>query len=141
MKNALVLVLFIFLGTELKAQPTTWEPSPGHTQIQIWPGDAPDAMDVPGPEYMEVSHELIGGKPVVSVSNVTKPTMTVYQPKTSSTGAAVVVVPGGGFVELAMDLEGTEVCDWLNAKGIACILLKYRAPSLTYDWHCKCRPD
>ena len=41
---------------------------------------------------------------------------------------------------MAIDLEGTEVCDWLNSKGITCVLLKYRVPSLPYDWHCKCRP-
>lgn len=43
-------------------------------------------------------------------------------------GAAVVVFPGGGYWILAIDLEGTEVCDWLTAKGITCVLLKYRVP-------------
>jgi acetyl esterase/lipase len=51
------------------------------------------------------------------------------------------VYPGGGFEEFAIDLEGTEVCDWLMSKGITCVLLKYRVPSLPYDCHCKCRPD
>ncbi len=69
---------------------------------------------------------LIAGKPVVGVSNVTQPTMTVYSPEGKSTGAAVVVFPGGGYQGLAMDLEGTEVCDWLTPKGITCVLLKYR---------------
>jgi acetyl esterase/lipase len=54
--------------------------------------------------------------------------MTVYSPKGKSTGAAVVVFPGGGYQILAIDLEGTEVCDWLTSKGITCVLLKYRAP-------------
>ena len=48
--------------------------------------------------------------------------------------------PGGGFEVLAIDLEGTEVCDWLTAAGIACVLFKYRVPSEPYDWHCDCRP-
>jgi len=52
--------------------------------------------------------------------------MTVYSPKGKNAGAAVVVFPGGGYQMLAIDLEGTEVCDWLTAKGITCVLLKYR---------------
>jgi len=109
--------------------------------VPIWPGAAPDAQPVPGLEYMETSKELIAGRPVVSVYNVSRPTMTVYSPNGRNTGAAVVVFPGGGFEELAIDLEGTEVCDWLTSKGITCVLLRYRVPSLPYDWHCKCRPD
>jgi acetyl esterase/lipase len=54
--------------------------------------------------------------------------MTVYSPKGKNTGAAVVVFPGGGYWALAIDLEGTEVCDWLTSKGITCVLLKYRVP-------------
>ena len=67
--------------------------------------------------------------------------MTVYAPKGQNTGVAVVVFPGGGYQVLAMDLEGTEICDWLTSRGITCVLLKYRVPSIPYDWHCKCRPD
>jgi acetyl esterase/lipase len=54
--------------------------------------------------------------------------MTVYSPKENNTGAAVVVFPGGGYWILAIDLEGTEVCDWLTSRGITCVLLKYRVP-------------
>jgi len=54
--------------------------------------------------------------------------VTLYRPKSNATGAAVVVFPGGGYQILAIDLEGTEVCDWLTSKGIACVLLKYRVP-------------
>jgi acetyl esterase/lipase len=54
--------------------------------------------------------------------------MTVYSPTGKNTGAAVVVFPGGGYWVLFMDLEGTEVCDWLTSKGITCVLLKYRVP-------------
>src|SRR5438045_1091977 len=62
------------------------------------------------------------------IDNVSRPTMTVYSPKGKNTGAAVVVFPGGGYWILAIDLEGTEVCDWLTSKGITCVLLKYRVP-------------
>jgi acetyl esterase/lipase len=66
--------------------------------------------------------------------------MTVYAPQGKNTGAAVVVIPGGGFQMLAIDLEGAEVCDWLTSRGITCILLKYRVPSAPYVWQCDCRP-
>jgi acetyl esterase/lipase len=54
--------------------------------------------------------------------------MTVYPPDGKNTGIAVVVFPGGGYIDLAIDLEGTEVCDWLSSKGITGVLLKYRVP-------------
>ncbi len=54
--------------------------------------------------------------------------MTVYSPKGTNTGVAVVVFPGGGYRKLAIDLEGTEICDWLISKGITGVLLKYRVP-------------
>ena len=57
---------------------------------------------------------------------MSRPTMTVYSPQGRNTAAAVVVFPGGGYQGLAIDLEGTEVCDWLTPKGITCVLLKYR---------------
>lgn len=67
--------------------------------------------------------------------------MTVYSPERENTGVAVLVFPGGGFEGLAIKIEGTDACDWLTSKGITCVLLRYRVPSLPYDWHCKCRPD
>src|SRR6202008_269354 len=69
---------------------------------------------------------LVAGRPAVAVSNGTRPTATVYSPNGKNTGAAVVVFPGGGYQILAIDLEGTDVCDWLTPKGIPCVLLKYR---------------
>ncbi|HVB36220.1 MAG TPA: alpha/beta hydrolase [Candidatus Acidoferrales bacterium] len=110
--------------------------------MAIWPGTAPDAQPVPGPEVIKTdSNFLVAGRPVTGVYNVTRPTMTVYSPVGKNTNVAVVVFPGGGFEELAIDLEGTEVCDWLTSEGITCVLLKYRVPSLPYDWRCRCRPD
>jgi acetyl esterase/lipase len=96
--------------------------------VPIWPGAAPNPQPVAGPEFAATSGQdaLIGGKTVVGISNVTRPTMTVYSPTGKNTGAAVVVFPGGGYQILAIDLEGSEVCDWLVPRGITCILLKYR---------------
>ena len=109
---------------------TAWQPAPGHTQILIWPGAAPDAQPVEEPENdtKTVTDSLVAGRPWVEVGKVSRPTITVYPPKEKNTGAAVVVFPGGGYWILAIDLEGTEVCDWLTSKGITCVLLKYRVP-------------
>jgi acetyl esterase/lipase len=141
-KHSISIVSVLFVCGVLGAQQTIWQPSVGHTQVAIWPGTPPDAHGVPGTEYVETTKdERVAGKPYVWVSNITSPTMTVYSPKGHNTRAAVVVFPGGGFEGLAIDLEGTEVCDWLTSEGITCVLLKYRVPSLPYDWHCKCRPN
>ncbi|MGC1967250.1 MAG: alpha/beta hydrolase, partial [Candidatus Acidiferrales bacterium] len=125
----LMLLCVAFACTELIAQTTVWQPSPGHTQLPIWPGAVPDAQPVAGPETAETdTKSLVAGSPWVYVSRVSQPTMTVYSPAGKITGAAVVVFPGGGYEILAIDLEGTEVCDWLTSKGITCVLLKYRVP-------------
>jgi acetyl esterase/lipase len=124
---ALLLVLGLSHGN---GQKFSWQPSPGHTQIPIWPGPAPDAQPVAGPEFAMTTgkSDMVAGKPGVSVERVSQPTMTVYSPAGRNTGAAVVVFPGGGYEILAIDLEGTEVCDWLVSRGITCVLLKYRVP-------------
>jgi len=142
MKPLLFVVCVVFAFGGVSAQQNTWQPSPGHTQVAIWPETPPDAQPVPGPETVGTDSDfLVAGRQVIGVGNVTRPTMTVYSPKGKNTGVAVVVFPGGGFEGLAIDLEGTEGCDWLTSKGITCVLLKYRVPSLPYDWHCDCRPD
>ncbi|MHB8653174.1 MAG: alpha/beta hydrolase [Terriglobia bacterium] len=143
MKKPLMFALWVVFSLGgLSAQTPVWQPSPRHKQQPIWPGAVPDAQAVPGPENVTtVKDHLVAGMPWVWVSNVSRPTITMYSPKGKNTGVAFVVFPGGGFEGLAIDLEGTEVCDWLTSKGITCVLLKYRVPSLPYDWHCKCRPD
>jgi len=79
---------------------------------------------------LSAKDDLVGGRQVLEVDNVSQPTMTVYMPKAKNTGAAIVVFPGGGYQILAMDLEGTEVCDWLTLRGITCVLLKYRVTNI-----------
>ncbi len=138
-----VIALCLLAGCgSVSAKAMDWQPAAGHTQIPLWPGTPPDAQPVPGLETETLRTEhLIAGKPWMAVTNVMLPTMTVYPPKGKNTGAAVVVFPGGGFEVLAMDLEGTEACDWLTSRGVTCVLLKYRVPSAPYDWRCHCRPD
>jgi acetyl esterase/lipase len=108
-----------------------WPPAPGHTVLTIWPNGAPDATAAAGPEQDTSTPTTgnIAGRPLVRLGNVATPTLTLYRPTAANTGAAVVVFPGGGYSILAIDLEGTEVCDWLTARGVTCILLKYRVPN------------
>lgn len=129
MKRLLLTTGMLFMVTSLSAQTAGWQPSPGHTQIAIWPGTTPDAQPTNGPEQTVTdTKDLVAERPWVYVNNVSKPTMTIYSPNGNDTGVAVVVFPGGGYQGLAIDLEGTEVCDWLTSTGITCVLLKYRVP-------------
>ncbi len=131
-KALLVAFGFVFASGSLLAQKAGWQPSPGHTQVPIWPGTPPDAQFGP-PANTETTPEP------GEVDNVSRPTMTVYSPKGKNTGAAIIVFPGGGYSVLAIDLEGTEVCDWLTSKGITCVLLKYRVPHTGPQWDGKCK--
>jgi len=99
--------------------------------IELWPKGAPGEKGDLGEErdMTKPSDGLIAGKTVIRLGNVSKPTSTIYRPPADKdTGAAVLVCPGGGYHILAMDLEGTEVCDWLNSIGVTGVLLKYRVP-------------
>jgi acetyl esterase/lipase len=99
--------------------------------VPIWPGAVPDAMPNPKPESVGPPEGLEWWP---RANDVSRPTMTVYAAKGRNNGVAVVVFPGGGFQFLAMDLEGTEICDWLTSRGITCVLLKYRVPDSGPTW-------
>src|SRR5439155_17286489 len=71
----------------------------------------------------------VDGKPTKWLTNVTKPTLTVYKPaKEKDTGVAMLICPGGGYHNLGWDVEGIEIAEWLNSVGITGIILKYRCP-------------
>jgi acetyl esterase/lipase len=122
--------IVVGISASFFAQKPAWQPAPGHTTLPVWPGAAPGvrANSAPEVDTTTAKDNLIAGKPVIRLGNVSVPTLTLYTPRGKSTGAAVVVFPGGSYRILAIDLEGTEVCDWLNSAGIACVLLKYRVP-------------
>lgn len=115
-------VMFAFAVVHAGAQPAAVNLWPG-----IPPGDAPGAAkndDVGRPWVRNV-----GGRPVRIIDNISDPTLTLYRPTSgNSTGAAIVVFPGGGYNALAIDLEGTEVCQWLNSIGVTGVLVRYRVP-------------
>lgn len=127
-------------------QNTVWQPAGEAIQIPIWPKEPPSPfLLAAGNEAYGNQKEQIAGRPFTMVEHISRPTMTVFPAKGKDTATTIVVFPGGGYRRLAIDLEGTEVCDWLTAKGITCVLLKYRVPGSGPYWNeeCNCRriPD
>lgn len=104
-----------------------------HSQISIWSKSIPDSELVKGTESYNDG----------MVKNVSNPTITIYSPKEKNTGTAIIVFPGGGYNKLAIDLEGSEICEWLASIGVTAILLKYRVPASGphYDKDCDCQKD
>jgi acetyl esterase/lipase len=129
-KHLLLLAAGAAISMSLFAQQPAWQPAAGHTTLALWPNGAPGAPANAAPEVdtTTAKDNLVAGKPVIRLGNVSAPTLTLYAAKRNNSGAAVVVFPGGGYRILAIDLEGTEVCDWLNSAGINCVLVKYRVP-------------
>jgi acetyl esterase/lipase len=123
MKHTLISLAILLLGTGTAAtaaeKPLT---------IDVWPDKAPGEKGSIGGE--EKVLDARPGEPTVKrITNVTRPTLTVYKPeKDKDCGAVVLIAPGGGYNILAWDLEGEEVAAWLNSIGVTGIVLKYRVP-------------
>jgi len=102
-------------------------------QISIWSKSCPDSELITGAETYNDG----------MVTNVSKPAITIYSPKEKNTGTAIIVFPGGGYNKLAIELEGSEICEWLASIGVTGILLKYRVPASGphYDKDCDCEKD
>jgi acetyl esterase/lipase len=138
-KFLMFICYFFLIFSSMSADAQVWEPTLHYAQIPIWPaGKMPDALSNVEPESVKTRTELVAGKPWTEIDHVSQPTMTIYSPKIKNTGVAVIVFPGGGFNVLAIDLEGTEICEWLASQGITGILLKYRVPDSGPAWHDDC---
>jgi acetyl esterase/lipase len=102
--------------------------------VELWPGKPPDETGTIGAEKVVMSPKLDRKQVEVTestrmVTNVTKPTLTIYRPaKDKDTGTAALICPGGGYWNLYWELEGEEVAAWLNSLGVTGIILKYRVP-------------
>src|SRR6266513_6103012 len=102
--------------------------------VEIWPGQVPDESGDIGPERVRMSPALDRKQvevtePTRMITDVTKPTLTIYRPpKEKETGTAILICPGGGYWNLYWQLEGEEVAEWLNSIGVTGIILKYRVP-------------
>ena len=122
------LAVAVFLGVAssapaMAAEPLVWD---------LWPGSPPgESAELP-PEHDTTGPDgrMVAGRRVTRLTNVSRPTLTIFKaPPESDTGAAVIIAPGGGHRILAYDLEGIEVAEWLNSIGVTGILLKYRVPA------------
>jgi acetyl esterase/lipase len=112
------LCLAIGLGSSARAA----EP-PAPRTLDLWPGAAPGEVGKVGEEKSEFKDGI------TRVSNVSKPTLTVYRPAPDKdTGASIVICPGGGYNILATSHEGEDVARWLNTIGVTGVVLKYRVP-------------
>jgi acetyl esterase/lipase len=100
-------------------------------KLLLWPNGAPEPSKITAPEIDPTTDRdrMVFGKVTVRVTNVTKPDLAVYAPPAANnTGAAALVLPAGSYTRLNMNLDGTEVCDWLNSIGMSCVLVRYRVP-------------
>jgi acetyl esterase/lipase len=138
-----VLLSIVALAIFIAPSASPWQARAeenGAVTLRLWPGTAPGAASSAATTAAETrdfpAKAWIAGKPVMILGNVSQPALTFYPPRTQGDDRApangypvVIVFPGGGYNILAYDLEGTEVCDWLNGIGVACALLKYRVPN------------
>jgi acetyl esterase/lipase len=102
--------------------------------VPLWQGKAPDETDAISAEKVLLSPKLSRKQvevtePTRMVTNVSKPTLTIYRPaKEKDTGTALLICPGGGYWNLYWQLEGEEAAAWLSSVGVTGIILKYRVP-------------
>ncbi len=102
--------------------------------VDLWPGKVPGDAGISGEEkFIELKMDgqpyQVAGRPTKWLTNVTKPSLTIYQaPKQKQTGVAMLICPGGGYHNLGWDVEGEEIAAWLNSIGVTGIILKYRCP-------------
>ncbi len=120
MKKLVLLLMALLAMDEMAAR---------GKKVLLFPDGAPGEKVNTVEEKADASGAEVGGLPVLRVTDVYRPEITIYpaDPDVAS-GAAMVVCPGGGYNLLAYDLEGTEICEWLNEAGITAVLLKYRVP-------------
>jgi acetyl esterase/lipase len=118
--TAMLLTCLFLAGSALAAD--------GPLVVNVWPGKP--AGDVGIARDAESSRPSTSGMGACTlITDVSKPTLTIYRPaKDRDNGAAVLICPGGGYHDLAWDKEGTEVAEWLNSLGVTGIVLKYRVP-------------
>lgn len=143
-RHLLVMMSTLAIGTisctqKEQKKPEQHTPEPQVTaatiskEIPIWSKTVPDSGLIKGTETYNDG----------MIKNVSIPTIKIYSPKENNTGAAVLVFPGGGYNKLAINLEGSEICEWLASIGVTGVLLKYRVPASGphYDKDCHCEKD
>ena len=124
MKRVLILACVVIGWHPAGAARATAEP----LVLDVWPGKAVGDHGQIGPVRMRAAAEA-PTKDARWITNVTRPTISVFRPDAANNArVAVVICPGGGYWNLAWDKEGEEVAAWLNTLGITGVVLKYRVP-------------
>ncbi|MHC4643323.1 MAG: alpha/beta hydrolase [Planctomycetota bacterium] len=126
MKTCYLLILVIAFVSSCSSATkfSSAELSPEAETIHLWPKGYLGETGKPAQVVMPSE-----GDNITRLTDVTDPSITVYKPAaTQAPTAAVLVCPGGGYNILAIDLEGTEIAEWLNSNGITAVVLKYRVP-------------
>ncbi|MGZ3756663.1 MAG: alpha/beta hydrolase [Mucilaginibacter sp.] len=99
------------------------------TKEYLWPGAVPGETEA---KHEPVLAENQSGN-VIRMTNVTNPAFIVYQPQQSiNNGASVIICPGGSYLTLGMNKEGTEIAEWFNKLGFTAFVLQYRVPEKRY---------
>lgn len=103
--------------------------------VDLWPGRVPQDVGIDREESVRMYESPILDGPTKLITNVTKPTLTIYRPanEIKNIGTAMLICPGGGYHDLFWELEGEEVAAWLNSLGMTGIILKYRCPQRPGD--------
>jgi acetyl esterase/lipase len=122
--HRMTFIVLLLVGLFVTAPAFSGEP----LVVELWPGKTPGDAGIKGAETSRIHQSPLVG-PTKLITNVTKPTLTIYQPaRGKNTQTAMVICPGGGYWDLYWELEGEEVAAWLNSVGITGIILKYRCP-------------
>jgi acetyl esterase/lipase len=119
---ALAVSFFVALVT------TVWATAAEPVVVDLWPGKTPGDIGIKAEETTRTLQSPLVGQTKL-VTNVSKPTLTIYQaPRERNTGTAMIICPGGGYWNLFWENEGEEVAAWLNSQGMTGVILKYRCP-------------
>lgn len=138
------LVMVTIASFALSSPPThAADTQQQHEVIDLWPGAPPGTEDWTGPET--ITTLPLPGHPVRIIGNVTRPTLTAFRPaRGTANGTAMIVIPGGGFMSLAIDHEGVMVAQWLAERGVTAFVLKYRVkpnPSFRIPGNLRIHPE
>jgi acetyl esterase/lipase len=132
----LAICWFAFCAGAMAAEPQV---------ILLWPNGAPGSESKASAGKVPDEMVRVNENGEHIVSGIHRPSITAYLPaRDKSTGAAVIIAPGGGHRELWMDHEGYNVAKWLSDRGVAAFVLKYRLarePGSSYTVEGSALPD
>jgi len=128
--NPIAFFISLFVAVAASGMAAAAEP----LVVDLWPGKPPGDVGIERQESTRMYESALLDKPTKLITNVSRPTLTIYPAaKNANTRAAMIICPGGGYHDLFWELEGEEVAAWLNSQGMTGIILKYRVPRRAGD--------